>query len=127
LPKIGATCKHMEYMMLVGYRGESVARLGVPTKMVATIGDKMTNTMTARFVNTTTQLDLLTDALKWLSKRTGVPFEDISNHMIVIGDVAHALDKYGSIYGEPLVSDFDFLGYDWDSVLNGISQIWHED
>jgi len=41
LPKIGATCKHMEYMMLVGYRGESVARLGVPTKMVATIGDKM--------------------------------------------------------------------------------------
>lgn len=27
MPKIGATCKHMEYMMLVGYRGESVARL----------------------------------------------------------------------------------------------------
>jgi len=79
------------------------------------------------FTETTTQLDLLTDALKWLSKQTGVPFEQISNHMMVISDVARALEPYGSIFGEPLLSDYDFQKYDWEKIYNLISEIWHED
>ena len=80
----------------------------------------------ATFTETTTQLDLLGDALQWLSKQTGVPFEQLSNHMIVIGDVAHALDRHGSIAGEPTESDYEFLKYDWETVYETISQIWHE-
>ena len=79
------------------------------------------------FTETTTQLDLLTDTLSWLSKQTGVPYEELSNHMLVIGDVARTLDKYGSIYGEPTENDYDFHTYDWEDVYNLISQIWHED
>lgn len=78
------------------------------------------------FVETTTQLDKLVDALKWLSERTNVPFEDLSNHLILIGDVARTLDKYGSIVGEPRVEDFDFFNYNWDDVFELISEIWHE-
>jgi hypothetical protein len=74
-----------------------------------------------------TQLDLLTEALKWLSKQTGVPYEELSNHMIVIGDVATSIDKYGSIYGEPTEGDRNFQTYDWSGVYNLISEIWHED
>jgi len=79
------------------------------------------------FTETTTQLDLLTDALKWLGKQTGVPFEQLSNHMMVISDVARALEHYGSIFGEPLLSDYDFQKYDWEKIYNLISEIWHED
>lgn len=82
--------------------------------------------MSRTFVETVTQLDLLADALKWLGKRTGVPFEQLSNHMLVIGDAARVLDKYGSIYGEPTEADYEFQGYDWDDVLSLISSIWHE-
>ena len=78
-------------------------------------------------VETTTQMGLLTETLKFLSLQTGVPFGDLSNHMIVIGDVARAIDMYGSIYGTPTESDFDFLKYDFEGVYELISQIWHED
>lgn len=82
--------------------------------------------MTRTFVDEVTQLDLLIDATKWLSKQTGVPAKELQNHMLVIGDVARTLDKYGSIYGEPTESDYDFHSYNWDDVFNLISQIWHE-
>ena len=74
-----------------------------------------------------TQLDLLTDALEWLSARTGVPLENLSNHMMVIRDVAGVLERYGSIAGEPAEFDYDFQSKDWDPVLELISEIWHED
>lgn len=83
--------------------------------------------MTRTFVDTVTQLDLLVDALEWLSQRTNVSVEELKNHMLVIGDVARTIDKYGSIYGEPNESDYEFGKYDWDQVLDLISQIWHED
>lgn len=82
--------------------------------------------MTRTFVETVTQLDLLVDAMEWLSQRTNVPVAELTNHMLVIGDVARAIDKHGSNYGEPTESDYDFSKYDWDSVLDLISQIWHE-
>ena len=75
---------------------------------------------------TTTQFDLLGDALKWLSTRTGVPIENLSNHMMVIRDVAGVLERYGSIAGEPSEFDYDFRSKDWDDVYNLISEIWHE-
>ena len=79
------------------------------------------------FTSTTTQLDLVMDALKWLSKQTGVPYEELSNHMIVIGDVVRVLERSGSISGEPTDYDYDFSANDWEDVYNLISQIWHED
>jgi len=76
---------------------------------------------------TDTQYDLLGYALEWLATRTNVPVESLSNHMMVISDVARAIEKHGSITGTPLESDFDFLNYDFDGVYEMISQIWHED
>lgn len=74
-----------------------------------------------------TQLDLLVSAIKWLSTRTGVPFDQLSNHMMVISDTARVLERYGSIYGEPTEFDYDFNRKDWDGVYELISEIWHED
>lgn len=82
---------------------------------------------TKTFVDTVTQLDLLVDALEWLSQHTTVPVEELKNHMLVIGDVAHTLDKCGSIYGEPHELDYEFDKYDWDQVLDLITQIWFQD
>jgi hypothetical protein len=79
------------------------------------------------FTSTTTQLDLVMDALKWLSKQTGVPYEELSNHMMVIGDVVRVLEAYGSIAGEPTLYDYNFDKRPWDGVYELISQIWHED
>jgi hypothetical protein len=76
---------------------------------------------------TDTQYGLLGYALEWLSSRTGISAEYLANHMMVISDVARAIEKYGSIYGTPTESDFDFLKYDFDGVYELISQIWHED
>ena len=79
------------------------------------------------FVGTVTQLDLLTDALKWLSKQTNVPFEQLSNHMMIVSDVARVLERYGTVYGEPTEFDYEFTHKDWDAVYELISEIWHED
>lgn len=80
-----------------------------------------------KFTSTTTQLDLVMDALKWLSKQTGVPYEELSNHMMVIGDVVRVLEAYGSVAGEPTSYDYGFEKRPWDGVYELISQIWHED
>jgi hypothetical protein len=82
----------------------------------------MTNTFRVR-----TQYGLLGHALDWLATRTNVPVDNLANHMMVISDVARAIEKHGSITGTPLESDFDFLNYDFDGVYELISQIWHED
>ena len=74
-----------------------------------------------------TQMHLLKEALRFLSKRTGVPYGELSNHMMVIGDVTRQMEMYGSIYGEPTALDYDFPRYNWDNTLNLISEIWHED
>jgi len=81
----------------------------------------------SKLISEVTQLDLLVDALKWLSTRTGVPYEQLSNHMMVISDVARVLESYGSIAGAPHASDYMFQTRRWDGVYDLISQIWHED
>lgn len=80
--------------------------------------------MTKTFASTVTQLDLLTDAIKWLSEQTGVPFENLSNHMMVLGNVTRAIEQRGSNYGEPTEFDYDFEKYDWDDTYLLISEIW---
>lgn len=79
-------------------------------------------------MNTTTltQLDLLVSAIKWLSTQTGVPFEQLSNHMMVISDTARVLERYGTVSGEPTDSDYNFVKKDWGGVYGLISEIWHE-
>ena len=74
-----------------------------------------------------TQLNLLTEALKWLSKQTGVPYKELSNHMMVISDVARVLERYGTVYGEPTETDYKFVNKNWEEVYNLISEVWHED
>lgn len=78
------------------------------------------------FTETTTQFDVLVEAMKWLSKRTNVPLEQLSNHMLVISDVARVLERYGSVYGEPTEYDYRFPKMDWEAVYELISEIWHE-
>ena len=74
-----------------------------------------------------TQLHLLDEALRWVASATGTKYEDLANHMIVIGDVCHTLDKSGRNVGEPYATDYHFAtNYDWDDVFGLVLGIWGE-
>ena len=74
-----------------------------------------------------TQLHLLDEALRWVASSTGTKYEDLANHMIVIGDVCRALDKSGRNVGEPYATDYHFAtNYHWDDVFELVLGIWGE-
>jgi hypothetical protein len=73
-----------------------------------------------------TQMHLLDEAIRWVAKATAVPYENLIDHMIVIGDVARTLDKFGKNYGEPYATDYHFENYNWDDVFEMVLSIWGE-
>ena len=74
-----------------------------------------------------TQLFLLEEALRWVALSTGTKYEDLANHMIVIGEVCRVLEQSGRNVGEPYATDYHFAtNYHWDDVFELVLAIWGE-